>query len=73
LITTGCILVFVFFARFFENKSLNASLQSIPDFLQTEIFLSVFLYLILFSIFTKYDQNDLRLPGAASNRRCFSR
>ncbi len=50
LITTGCILVFIFFAQVFENKSLHASLQSIPEFLQTEIFLSVFLYLILFSI-----------------------
>jgi adenylate cyclase len=50
LITTGCIIVFIFFAQFFENKSFSASLQSIPGFLQTEIFLSVFLYLILFSI-----------------------
>lgn len=50
LITTGCILVFIFFAQFFENKSFISSLYSIPEFLQTEIFLSVFLYLILFSI-----------------------
>jgi adenylate cyclase len=50
MITTGCILVFILFSLLIENKSLTLSLQSIPQFLQTEIFLSVFLYLILFSI-----------------------
>ena len=50
LITTGCVVVFLFFSLFFEKKNLPSALYSIPDFLQTEIFLSAFLYLILFSI-----------------------
>ena len=50
LIITGCVLVFILFALLLENKSFPSALQSIPEFLQTEIFLSVFLYLILFSI-----------------------
>jgi len=50
LITVGCTFVFIVFALFVEQQSLSVALHSIPDFLSTEIFLSVLLYLVIFSV-----------------------
>lgn len=50
LIITGCVLVYVCFQLFVEKLALMTALHTIPDFLETELFLSILLYLLLFSI-----------------------
>jgi adenylate cyclase len=51
LIVTGCVLIFILFSVLVEKHSFVEALHAVKDFLRTEIFLSAFLYLILFSVF----------------------
>jgi len=51
LVSAVSVFVFMLFALFVENKTLTVAAHTIPEFIGTEIFLSIFLYLLLFSIF----------------------
>lgn len=50
LITAGCILIFILFILLIERQPFSTAIHSIPDFIRTDIFLSVLLYQMLFSI-----------------------
>lgn len=51
LIVIECVLIFLLFSVLVEKHGFIEALHAVTDFLSTEIFLSAFLYLILFSVF----------------------
>lgn len=50
LITTGCVFIFILFVLLIERQSFTTAIHSIPDFIKTDIFLSILLFQMLFSI-----------------------